>query len=341
MGVKWGGANSFCGLVRPKSRLGSGDLLKLWETRWSAYAEVHFYSLLVGLTLIYFGFALLAKYSQYRSLALHGQDFWLFVDLLEQLKKGGVFLTRFAPQSLGFVQHGSVHPMFSWAALLPLVWIFGSITTALIFNPLMLAAAAWMIGVLAYRRAGSRPDHHRSNHRFNPRSNQRSNHHRGGATALLLAAAFLASTQVGKVLMYDVHPEAAYPFLTLLVLWALGLDGSKRVRWKTLVVSTLLCAGIKEDSFLILLPWVAWALWTFRAPTRHRQSTQFYAALVCGILVVGVALLQMFAVNQWSNGAWGPKIWEGQSVIRAAGSVSSTAFIGPDSPRLAKYSRTS
>ena len=259
------------------------------KNRLKKYCESHFYFSLSILSGSYFILALAGKVSQYWSLSLHGQDFWLFVDLLEQMKQGGFFLTRFAPQSLGFVQHGSVHPMFSWVALLPMAIVFGSVTTALIFNPLVLAGAGWMVGLLARPRWG-------------------------GNSALLLSAAFLASTHVGKILMYEVHPEAAYPLLMLVILWALGLDGTKKVRWVTLIVSTLLCAGLKEDSFLILLPWVGWGLWKFR-----RNRGQWPGFLLSGLIAVSVSILQALSVKLWLSGQWGPEFWGGHAVVRSAG----------------------
>ncbi len=242
-----------------------------------------FFKTLIALCGGFFALALLGKASQYWTLGLSAQDFWLFVDILEQGKKGAFLLTRFAPQSLGFVQHGIIHPMLTWALLVPLAKWIGSVPVALLYNPAVLAGAGWMVAVLAKPQWGSR-------------------------SALVFAAAFLASTQVGKVLMYEVHPEAAYPFLLLLWFWSLQLHTRLQVKWVGVVLSVLLCAGIKEDSVFVLAPWILVGVIGFTGARRR-------AVALSGAVLVFVLFLQMWAVKGWSSGNLGPSNWQGAPVV--------------------------
>jgi hypothetical protein len=250
-----------------------------------------YFKILFGLCSGFFFLGILGKYSQLWTLNLNAQDFWLFTDILEQSKKGAFFLTRFAPQSIGYVQHGSVHPMLTWGLLTLPAWILGSTWTSLIFNPLVLAAAGWMVGILSRKQWGN-------------------------LYSLFFSAAFLASTQVGKILNYDVHPESAYPLLIFVWFWSLGLAettqaGTPRVRWLSLLASTLLCMGTKEDSFLILGPWIVWGLFVFR-------SNQRRAVAVSGCLALAITIFQSVAVQNWVSGVWGPLNWKGTAVINQA-----------------------
>jgi hypothetical protein len=256
---------------------------KLKDSFIEKYCEAHWKKLAIGICSSFFVFGLLSKISQYYSMSLHGQDFWLFVDLLEQMKKGGFFLTRFAPQSLGIVQHGVVHPMLSWVLLLPFSFLWGSVFTALLYQPLMLSLAGGMLGLLTRKEWG-------------------------GFKSLGWILAFFASTQVGKILMYEVHPEAGYPFFLFLWLWSLGLDGTSRIRWGALIFASLACAGIKEDSFLVLGPWILFLL------LRPQFKAERKWIMLSGILAVAVWGFQSWAVGKWSSGAWGPLNWNGEWV---------------------------
>lgn len=245
-----------------------------------------FMLLLGSFCLFYFALATAAKYSQLKTGGLNGQDFWLFVDLLEQGKKGAFFLTRFAPQSLGWEQHGIIHPMLTWALGIPFAAVIGSTWTALMFGPACFALTAFCIGLIARRT-------------------------RGGFSALLLAQAFLASSQVGKVLMYEVHPEAMYPLLTLLGLELAGFSSSpQKYKSRALLISTvLLWTWIKEDSFLVIGPWCLLAVVkSFQTKENWQKTIPFVGSFLFAFL------FQIYAVRQWSGGGWGPSIWEGQPV---------------------------
>jgi hypothetical protein len=244
-----------------------------------------------GLTLLlgfYFVAAWTAKLSQLHALELHGQDFWLFEDMLAQMMRGGFFLTRYAPQAVGWVQHGAVHPMLSWALVLPLSWLTGPTHAALLFGPLVLTAAGGILAALARPRFGSL-----------------------GAWAA--TAAFLASSQVARLLMYEVHPEAAYPLAVFAWAWAAGW-GEGKLRPKTLLLATALLMAIKEDSFTVLPPLIlATALF------RHDLSRRWLA--LSALLATGVCAFQFHAVHQWSSGAWGPQQWLGSEVVHPLGAA--------------------
>lgn len=257
-------------------------LMKEWN-------EVHFKPILIFFCVAYFFLAALSKWTQLEALLLHGQDFWLFVDILEQMKSGGVFLTRFAPHSTGFVQHGTVHPMLTWGFLYPFAQWIGSVPSALCFGPAMIALAAFFLALLARGTWG-------------------------GIGALFFSFAFLISTQVGKILNYEVHPETAYPFFVLFWFWSVGLDGSQKVRWISLILASVLGMGIKEDSFLIFGPWIIWGLYSL-----PRGSSQRRAVALSALLCASVFIFQIYAVRQWVSGIWGPHIWDQTEVIYKAG----------------------
>lgn len=255
---------------------------EVWLKKVDLHVQKAFWRTLAWVCVSYFVLATVGKILQLQSLNLHGQDFWLFVDILEQMKKGGFFLTRFAPQAIGYVQHGAVHPMWTWGFLLPLSALIGSVPVALIFNPAALAAAGGMVSVLSRKRWGE-------------------------SRAILLSLAFLFSTQVGKILNYEVHPEALYPFLGLLWLWALGLDGTRKVRPWALGFATVALIGVKEDSFLIVGPALAWVLASRSQPLRK-------GLVLTGALAAFCIGFQVLLVRLWSTGALGPLNWSGSPV---------------------------
>jgi hypothetical protein len=287
---------------------------------YQGIAEAHFTQILSIICGLFLLSGIAAKYFQYWTMGLHGQDFWLFVDLLEQAKKGAFFLTRFAPQGLGYVQHGTVHPMFSWAALIPFSFVLGSVHTSLLFNPVVLTLGGWMLALLAKKKWSS-------------------------LSALALCGAFLFSTQVGKILMYETHPEAAYPVLLFLWLWSLGLDhplknrmnhmmnrmknhkklreDSVPVRWIPLILSILLGAGLKEDSVFVFGPWLVWGAFQLRGVQRKAIVTSF-------ILSGFVWSLQVFAVKNWLVGNWGFSVWQNYPVVvgASAGGLQGTHWSG-------------
>ena len=221
------------------------------------------------LCMSFLALALGAKYSQLHSMQLNGQDFWLFVDMLDQMSRGGFMLTRFAPQTIGWVQHGVVHPYFSFTLLLPLTWMIGPLHTCLWFGPLSIAGAGALLGLLARPRWGNTP-------------------------AVLITAAFLTSSLVGRIVMYDVHPEALYPFATFAWAWAAGW-GDGKLRPKRLLLATALLMGIKTDSFLVFFPLLALEGW--RSETKPQRLWR-----PAGLDDDGRAIQSRGKLEQWKLG---------------------------------------
>ncbi len=280
-------------------------LILLWALVWrrggvdkthqrlERWAKAHYRPCLWGIGLLFFSLALLEKLSQYYCLQLNAYDFWLFEDMLEQGIEGGYFLTRFASHAVGFVQHGTVHPMLTWALMTGPALLLGPLTACLLFNPLFLSLAGVLLAVLTLEAWGS-----------------------FGSLAFMVA--FYASVQVGKILAYDVHPEAAYPFFLLLWLWWLQKRGVTRgpgglVLWLALTLGM----GIKEDAFLVFGPWVLYFLFLHRRPTPQQQQG-LGTMLGCGLVVGGITLLQVIMVRGWVRGDWGPSVWQHQPVVVTA-----------------------
>jgi hypothetical protein len=180
--------------------------------------------------------------------------------------------------------------MLSWVFIYPVAAIFGSVFAALLFNPLLLGAAGWMLGLLSQKKWGS-------------------------PAAILFTLSFFASTQVGKIWMYDTHPEAAYPFFVLLWLWSLGKDGSGQVRWVMLSLATVGCMGVKEDSFLVLLPWIFYQIFIIKL----KNKKTLLALLWSLSLAMLVMFFQMKLVQSWVNGSLGPYQWGGRPVATFVG----------------------
>ena len=274
-----------------------------WEKRFPAAC-----ALLVATTAFV---GALAKLSQANALTLGAQDFWLFVDMLRGMEAGVPFVTRFAPQAIGYVQHGAVHAFFGWYLALPLTWLAGPFAAALLFGPLMLSAATGVLA-LALRPAA------------------------GAQTALIAAGLFWLCSPAGKILMYDVHPEAAYPLAVFAWAWAAGwfvpmnahetesADHPDQppaplsfARGVGVALLTLAGMSIKEDGFLVFLPL---ALWLAIRPSRgavvaHRRASGW---ITLTAVVAGTAW-QFHSLHQWASGNWGPAHWQGLPVQIAAG----------------------
>ena len=180
--------------------------------------------LYVGLTCgFYFLLAFASKILQFFCLKLHAQDFWLFVDILEHAKHGEYFITHFAPQAWGPVQHGAVHPFIPWAILAPFSILFSPVAIALSFNPIVLALSGWVLDRIMKQLCLA------------------------SVTRLCVVIAFLFSKQVRLTLMYEVHPEALYPLISFSLI--LCLIANRPVLG---FVSAMTLGVLKVDSFLVL-----------------------------------------------------------------------------------------
>ncbi len=247
---------------------------------WEARVERRFLAWTGGMAAIYFLIASLAKFSQLRALVLNSQDFWLFEDMLRQMGQGAPFVTRFAPQALGFLQHGVIHPTFILFFALPLAAMIGTTGAALLFGPLCLAAAGAMVSVLARPRWGA-------------------------VAAWCLGASFFALSQVGKILMYDMHPEAAYPLLAILAGWMITRSEDPVRRRKRVGLTALIFLvgmSIKEDALLVFGPIAVWS--GARSRFKHLSWVPLVAVLF------GLAF-QFHAIGQWKSHHWGPEEWMG------------------------------
>lgn len=258
--------------------------------------------ILVYSSVAYFVVAGICKYAQFRSLQMAGQDFWLFEDLLYWMAQGEPYVTRFTNHAAGPVQHGSVHAFLTLWLLVPLVWIFGSTTVAILMNPVALALAlgGFAIGEVSLRWL------------------------RSPILTLGLPLCFWMSDFVGRTLMYDTHPEAFYGAL---VVWA--WFASVRVResrdwraWLSFVAGWVLLSGFKQDALVI-----GGSMWLALLVARqwNWRSGAVALASVVGLFLVQTLLLSMF--RKGMIGA-GPIQIAGYSVEKVMTSVGSGAMRG-------------
>ncbi|RYZ82872.1 MAG: DUF2079 domain-containing protein, partial [Proteobacteria bacterium] len=229
---------------------------------------------LAATALCYFFAALACKYSQLYTHQLAGADFWLLEDMLRWMAKGQPYVTRFAGQDVGPIQHGAVHAFLSMYLLVPFVWLFGSEFTALAMNPLALAAGGFAIGLAANRLTDSR------------------------ILALVCTVAFLASAWTGRILMYDCHPEAFYPLLIVGAFVTLRNEFlSSRVRWIFMVGAVTLLAGMKQDA--IFITFVIWLNAVLIGKLRPKAAVVSFATLMV------VSLLMTGIIRQFRFGEFG------------------------------------
>jgi hypothetical protein len=234
-----------------------------------------------GLAFGFLGIASLAKYLQFSANLLHAFDFWLFVDCLEQAARGAPWLTRFAPQGEGWVQHGGVHAFIPLFAFVPLVYLIGAKATALLINPVALALGGWFVGRMTVAEWGAR-----------------------GSVAWMLG--FFALSSNGKTLMYETHPEALYPALVLGALYFVKQSQGRSV-WTALAALALVASfSLKLDSIGLLLP-VLYLIWRNHAVRDWTKTA--------GICAMFGLILQGTALAAWSKGWLGPEKWIGGDVL--------------------------
>jgi len=134
----------------------------------------------------------------------------------------------------------------------------------------------------------------------------------GAFGALGFATAFLGSSQVGRILMYDVHPEALYPAMVFFWACAAGM-GDGKLRPVLLLVATIGLMGIKKTRSGVT------SLDRDRAFTRPQASSLSHQPDPQCFFALAMTALQLHAVKQWSSGAWGPHQWQGSTVILPSG----------------------
>lgn len=227
-----------------------------------------------GIAVVFFLLAFVCKYSQLKSHLFAGADFWLIEDLLNWMAKGQPYLTRFAGQDIGPVQHGAIHAFLSMYLLVPLVWIFGSEFVAVVMNPLALALGGFAIGWMAFKWTGSR------------------------IFSVVLTVAFLGSAWTGRILMYDCHPESFYPLLIVAV--AACLDNSflkSGFRWVLMIAAVTLLAGMKQDAIIL-----GGLLWLNAVVVR---KLNWRAAVVSFSVIILVSALMTGTIREFRFGAFG------------------------------------
>jgi hypothetical protein len=250
---------------------------------------------------MFFVVATAAKLSQLHTLSLHARDFWVFEDMIRQLARGEPFLTRFAPHAPGWVQHGAIHAFWVLYLAVPLSFAVGPTLAALLFSPLAFAAAGGALGVLTRKRLGT-------------------------TASLALVFGFLFSSYVAKTVMYDTHPESAYPLFVFLWMLGCGFDAEGQ-RPRAMLAAFGLLGGmlIRIDGILIFFPLAFACFFLTNSPAKRR-------ILIATLLVAPLlAAFQFHAIQRFGSGAWGPAEWDGLPVSIPTGDA---RFLGKrwDSP---------
>jgi uncharacterized membrane protein len=220
-------------------------------------------------SLVFFFLAFGSKLSQASVMALNGADFWLFEDMLYWFTRGEPYITRFAPQGSGPVQHGGVHVYLSFLLTAPLAMLFGPLSVALAFNAAMISGAGYVLARIAYGYTKS------------------------VKVALALAFAFWISEWTSRILMFDMHPEAAYPLCGFLMFAAsekfAKFDSIKSI--VPFVLAWMVMAAWKQDTVMVCA--VIW-LW-FSIRRAWSIQTAVAAALAAGLpIVLMTMMVQMF-----------------------------------------------
>jgi uncharacterized membrane protein len=226
-------------------------------------------------SVVAFFLALVSKYSQLRSHLLYGSDFWLFADMLHWMSIGEGVITRFLYFDLGAIQHGALHSFLSMYFLVPLTWVFGSATTAILMNPLAFALAGFAVGFVAYRWT-----------------------HSAFVTFVAVTCVWM-SNWINRMLQYECHPETFYVFL--IVMAAYLMDRKRLITkrtWFAFVIVWLALAGMKQDALVVGGLLCVWGLIEKRVALRT-------AVLQLGILVVVVGSMTLM-ISKFGDRKIGP-----------------------------------
>lgn len=228
---------------------------------------------LLILSTVYFATTFLSKYSQEKSLLFAGQDFWLFVDMFRSMAKGEPYITRFTEMGLGPVQHGAVHAYLTAYIAVPLVWLFGSLNTAIIFNPLMLALSGLVLGFLTFRMS------------------------RSPAMALLFPIGFWMSEWTNRLLNYEVHPESAYPlFVFAVVLISFEERYLRNIYWWIgFFLLWVGLVGIKQDGLAIA---GLVLIWLFYRKNLNLKEFVFFGSTIFATAIFVALIIKNFKSGQ-------------------------------------------
>ncbi len=219
----------------------------------------------------FFVLALLAKVSQYFSLGMNAQDFWLFTEIFESIQRQKFFLTHFGPQAWGPVQHGAVHPFIPWAILTPFTYLIGGVGVSLLFNPACFAFAALFLNrILTTLKLAALP-------------------------RLLLIIAFLFSKQSSLTIMYEVHPEALYPLLSFGFILALIEE-----RFFYSLLWGALLGILKEDSFMAV--WGCLVVALALSPKLRQKKIQLAVSIGLSAIFYGIQVKLIQYYNLHDNG---------------------------------------
>lgn len=149
-----------------------------------------------------------------------------------------------------------------WQPLLlvvvPLQWLFGGPEALLVFQAIVLAAAAVPLFLAVRRLAGE-------------------------VAGYALVAAYLLSLGVARAVDFDFHLEVVAPLLAFVALWALAAG-----RRAAFVGSALALLPMKEDGALLVLAlcWLAWFAFGWRRPAGWLAL----GAVVYGVVVTALVM---------------------------------------------------
>lgn len=225
---------------------------------------------------VYFLTSAVCKFTQFQTRGLAGNDFWLLEDMFRSMAQGEPYITRFAHQAIGPLQHGGIHAYLTPWLLTPAIAMIGATATAILLIPLCFTAGGYLIG--------------------------RSLAHVTSANLVIvgLPVAFWMSEWTNRSLIYDTHPEALYVPLGFIVCAAttrLHRSFSK-LNWLLFISAWLALAGVKQDALFFGLS--IWAL--LLAKKKFKVSS----AVVSLIALVGLFALMTKLIAAFRAGLIGP-----------------------------------
>ena len=244
--------------------------IELLANRISDRALTSWKMSLTLLTGVYLSIGLIAKFSALYSDVYAAQDYWIFDDMLYWMVKGSPFVTRFAQQAVGPLQHGAVHPFLTWYLLTPIAALFGATIVATSFNAIVLAGAGYCLGILSYRRTGKRE------------------------LALILPLAFWFSEWTSRILNYETHPESIYPLLVFLIVSPSLLKPKRNTLLFLSIASWAALAFFKQDTIVI-----GGLIWCWILITRQANRNLILASItmvICGFVTMTL-VAKGFSIN--------------------------------------------